>query len=123
MKIAISAEGKTLDDNIDMRFGRCAYFLIVNIENNEIKETQVIENTANSQAGGAGITAVQIVGDQEVEAVISTNLGPRAFDAFNQLKIKVYTASGKIRDAIQELIEGKLKVISNPTGPQHQGMK
>jgi len=37
MKIAISSTGKTLDDSVDQRFGRCTYFLIIEIEDNEIK--------------------------------------------------------------------------------------
>ncbi|HOH04495.1 MAG TPA: NifB/NifX family molybdenum-iron cluster-binding protein, partial [Candidatus Pacearchaeota archaeon] len=32
MKIAISSTGKNLQDEIDARFGRCSYFLIVEID-------------------------------------------------------------------------------------------
>ena len=122
MKIAISSTGKTLEDNVDMRFGRCPYFLIIEIEDKEIKEVKAIENTAAAQAGGAGITAAQIVAEQEVSAVITMNAGPRAFDVFAQLNIKVYQGSGKIKDVVQEFIDGELKEVSTPTGPMHMGM-
>ncbi len=121
-KIAVSSTGQTIEDDIDMRFGRCPYFLIIEIEDKEIKDVKAIENTASAQAGGAGITAAQIVAEQKVEAIITMNAGPRAFDVFNQLNIRIYLAQGKIKDAVQDFIDGKLQEISTPTGPQHMGI-
>jgi len=37
MKIAISATGKTTEDSLDKRFGRCEYFQIHNTESGEVK--------------------------------------------------------------------------------------
>ena len=123
MKIAISSTGKTLEDNVDVKFGRCLYFVIVEIENKEIKEIKAIENIAIEQAGGAGITAAELVANQKVEAIISKNLGPRAHDVFGQLSIKVYQGEGKISEAVQQFIKGELIELSEPTGPQHRGME
>ena len=36
-KIAISSTGKTLESEIDERFGRCRYFLIIEIEKKKLK--------------------------------------------------------------------------------------
>jgi len=121
MKIAIGSTGKTLEDNVDVRFGRCPYFLIVEIEDKEIKDVKSIENTAAMQPGGAGITAAQVVADEKVEAVITVNMGPRAFDVFVQLGIRVYQGSGKIKNVVQQFIDGKLTEISTPTGPMFMG--
>jgi predicted Fe-Mo cluster-binding NifX family protein len=122
MKVAVSSTGKDLESDIDNRFGRCPYFLIVDIEDKKIKNVEAVENIAAGQAGGAGITAAQIVADKKVEAVITVNMGPRAFDVFNQLGIKIHQAEGKIKDAVQQFIEGKAKEISAPTGPMHKGI-
>jgi len=119
MKIAISSTGKTLESEIDPRFGRCTYFLIVKIEDKKIKEVKVIENTAKAQLGGAGITAGEIVANQKVDSIITTNLGPRAFSVFEQFGIKIYSGKGKIKQVISEFIKGNLKKLSNATGPQH----
>lgn len=68
MKIGISSTGQKLEDKIDARFGRCPYFLIVDIgENNEVKLEKAIENTAAAQAGGAGPTAAQLVANEKVD--------------------------------------------------------
>jgi predicted Fe-Mo cluster-binding NifX family protein len=123
MKIAISSTGKSIEDEVDARFGRCAYFLIVEIEDKKVKDVKAIENTAKSQMGGAGITAGEIVANEKVDAVVTINLGPRAFSVFEQFGIKVYQGQGKIKEVVQDLIDNKLKEMKNATGPQHAGLK
>ena len=123
MKIAISSTGKTLESEVDARFGRCDYFLIVEIEDNKVKDFKAIENTAKDQMGGAGIVAGEIVAKQKVDAIITVNLGPRAFSVFEQFGIKIYQGEGKINKAVQALLDNKLKELTNATGPQHVGLK
>ena len=125
MKIAISSTGKTLESEIDARFGRCNYFLIVEIDSKkkEIKKTKIIKNTAQAQMGGAGITAAEIVGNEKPDAVITVNTGPRAFQVLSQLGIKIYQGQGKIKEVIEDFIDEKLEKISNATGPQHMGFR
>ncbi len=123
MKIAISSTGKDLESEVDARFGRCSYFLIVEIEGNKIKGFKAIENTAKAQMGGAGITAGEIIANQNVEAIITVNLGPRAFSVFEQFKIKIYQGKGKIKQVVQNFINNKLKKLTNATGPQHVSLK
>ena len=123
MKIAISSTGNNLESDVDARFGRCNYFLIIEIENKKVKDFKAIENTAKAQMGGAGITAGQIVANEKVDSIITVNLGPRAFSVFEQLKIKAYQGEGKIKKVIQDFLDGKLKELTNATGPQHIGLK
>ena len=122
MKIAISSTGKDLDSVVDARFGRCSYFLIVEIEENKIKDFKAIENTAKAQMGGAGIASSQIVANEKPDAVITVNTGPRAFQVLNQLNISIYRGNGKIKSVVRNFIEGKLKKISDATGPMHMGI-
>ena len=113
MKIAISSTGKDLESEVDAKFGRCPYFLIVEIENKEIKNVQAIKNTAAGQRGQAGITSAEIIAKEKVETLITTNLGPRAFSIFEQFEIKIYQGEGKINDVIQRFIKGELVEIKN----------
>ena len=126
MKIAISSTGKNLESEVDARFGRCAYFLIAEINDKETpafdeKKVKAVKNTAAGQTGGAGITAAEIVANEKVSAVITANLGPRAFSVFEQFGIKVYQGQGKIKNVIQKFIKGQLTEITNSTGPMRGG--
>jgi len=110
MKVAISSTGKDIESQISPIFGRCPYFAVVNIENNKIKSTEVIENPAINQRGGAGIVAAQIVGNTEAKAAISLAFGPRAFAALQQLEIEIYEGvGGTVKDNIEKFIRGELK--------------
>ena len=52
MKIAITSTGQTLDSQVDPRFGRAAYFIIVDTETMEF---ETIENQNVNASGGAGV--------------------------------------------------------------------
>lgn len=111
MKIAISSTGKKLTDNVSEVFARCPYFIIVEIENQEIKKFEVIKNESTNQMGGAGISAAQLIAEKNVNTVITGNVGPRALDVLRQFNIEVYSGSGAIKEVLQEFINGKLKKI------------
>lgn len=121
MKIAVSSTGKDMNSQIDVRFGRCPYFIIVDIENNEIKGTEAIENVSATQMGGAGITAAQLVADKGAKVVITGNMGPRAFSVFEQLGIEVFQGTGTVKEAVEMFKKGELTKVSGPTGPMLMG--
>jgi len=87
MKIAVSSTGKNLTDSVSDVFGRSPYFIIAEIENGEIKKTEIMENKNADQAGGAGISAAQLMAEKNVNAVITGNVGPRALDVLRQIRL------------------------------------
>jgi len=109
MRIGISANGKNLEDTVSEVFARCPYFLIVEIENGKIKSFEAIENEAGERGGGAGIFAAQLMAEKDVKAVITKNIGPRAFDILRQFNIEVYQGEGKVKETIEKFIQGKLE--------------
>jgi len=109
MKIAVSSTGKNIDSNVADVFGRSPYFIIVEIEDREIKRIEIIENKSTEQMSGAGISAAQLMAEKNVNAVITGNVGPRAFDVLNQFNIGIYIGNGTIKKVLQEFINGKLK--------------
>ena len=111
MKIAISSKEKDLNGEVDSVFGRCPYFLIVEIEDKKIQGFEAIENTSAKQMGGAGISAAQVVAEKDVDAIITGNIGPRALDVLGQFNIKIYNGSGSIDDVLRKFIDGKLETI------------
>lgn len=104
--IGIPVKGNGENPEIDERFGRAQLFCIIN-DNGGIK---VVENTAKEQASGAGGQAVKILADEDVDTVISPHIGPKAMDAINALKIKVYQVGDAktVKEAIQMLKDDKL---------------
>ena len=99
MKIAVSATAPHLDADLDPRFGRCQYLLIVDTESMEF---EAIENPAMSAPGGAGIQAAQAVAETGVEAVITGNCGPNAYQVLSAAGVPVFVgASGRVRDVVE----------------------
>jgi predicted Fe-Mo cluster-binding NifX family protein len=108
-----------MDSPIDPRFGRCAYFIIVDTDT---MQHNAIENDAAMASGGAGIRAAQTVASTNVEAVITGSVGPNAHPALQSAGIKIMTgAVGTVREAVQKMKQGQLQQISTP-GPAHRGM-
>jgi predicted Fe-Mo cluster-binding NifX family protein len=120
MKICVSASSGSLDANVDSRFGRCPYFVIVD---SETMEFTVVSNDSNNAAHGAGIQAAQTVANRGVKVVLTGNVGPNAFNVLSATGIKIVTgASGSVRDAIEKYKNGQLKEVGNPTVGGHFGM-
>jgi predicted Fe-Mo cluster-binding NifX family protein len=112
MKIAISATDNNLDAQIDMRFGRCRYFLFVDTETLEF---EAVDNANVAAAGGAGIRSAQLVADRGAQGLITGNVGPNAYDVLSSAGLKIYSGvSGSIKEAIEQLKNGKLNEISGP---------
>ena len=121
MKLGISATENNLHAAVDQRFGRCRYFLIVD---SETKEINTIDNQATQAQGGAGIQAAQTLVDHGVEAVLTGNIGPNAFQTLSAAHIKVYTnVNGSIEQAVDQYVQGKLKETQSSTVGSHAGMR
>jgi predicted Fe-Mo cluster-binding NifX family protein len=120
MKVAVCSTGNTLDSPMDPRFGRCAYFVIVDTET---FDAQAVENPGALSPQGAGIQAAQVVCSLGVSAVITGNLGPNAHQALSAAGIKVYECIGEtVRYAVNLFNAGALREISNPTVSAHFGL-
>jgi predicted Fe-Mo cluster-binding NifX family protein len=120
MKIAISANGQNLDAEVDPRFGRCQYFIIADTETEEF---EALDNSSATAAGGAGISAAQMIVKKGVEAVLTGNCGPNAHQVLSPAGIKVITGvSGKVKDAIAEYKLGTYTAAQQANVPDHFGM-
>lgn len=106
MKVAVTAKGTTLDSDVDPRFGRAAYFLIVDTETLEF---EVVDNSKNLNAfKGAGIQAATAVGNKGAEVLLTGFCGPNAFKTLNAAKVKVANnAEGTVKEAIEAFNNGK----------------
>ena len=120
MKIAVSSQGSDLEAPASSVFGRCPTFILVELE------TMVFETVANpavSQGGGAGIQAAQYVVDLGIQAVLTGNLGPNAFDVLQAAKVPGYIVpEGTVRQAVEAFKAGQLQSMGGASVAVHAGM-
>ena len=120
MKVAVTSKSNTLESEIDPRFGRCSFFIIVDIDTMDF---ETISNESVMASGGAGIKAAQNVAKTGVEAVITGNMGPNAFQTLSASGIMVFTdTNGTVKDAISKYKRGKLQKIESASVGSHFGM-
>ena len=67
MKICVTAVSASLDSQVDPRFGRCAYFIIVDASSMKF---EALPNVSAGAMHGAGVQAAQMAVNKEVQAVI-----------------------------------------------------
>jgi len=100
MKVAISSTGRSLESPLDPRFGRCAYFILVDSDSGEF---EAIPNEAASQTGGAGIQSATTVVQKGAKAVISGQFGPKAAQTLGAGGVQTYTSNAAtVRLALEE---------------------
>ena len=120
MKICITSTGNSLDAQIDPRFGRCSYLIILD---SETMQFEAISNMAAGATGGAGIQAAQTIASEGVKLLVTGNVGPNAFQALSAAGIEVVTGSfGTVRNAVEKFKSGELKKAGAPTVEDHFGM-
>jgi len=120
MKLAISSAGKDLNSELDPRFGRCPYFILVD---SDTMNFEAIDNSSAMSSGGAGISAAQLIAGKGVNVVLTGSCGPNAFEALSGAGIKVITGlSGSVKDAVDKYKSGQLNPISQPDVSSHFGM-
>ncbi len=107
MKLAITSQGLDLDSQVDPRFGRAAYILIVD---SETFDFEVVDNNENVNAfKGAGIQAASIVNDKGAKVLLTGYCGPNAFKTLKAANIKVVNdVNGSIKETVKSFNDGKL---------------
>ncbi len=114
-----------LNSIMNPRFGRCDTFTFITIEDKSIKEVKAVSNIAAGAMGGAGIQAVQTIGNYGATEVIVGNLGPNAAQSLSASNFKIYKAPNQqltIKSLIELYIEGKLQSIGGANVASHYGM-
>ncbi len=120
MKICVTATAGDLNAQVDPRFGRCQYFVIVD---SETMAFEAMANEAIAAPGGAGIQAAQTMVNKGVNVVISGNIGPNAFQVLSTAGVKIATgAYGTVQEATEMYKSGKLGETGASTVAAHAGM-
>ena len=109
MKIALATDDNMgLDAVISHHFGRCPYYVVVDVDNKEIKDVQVVKNPFYESHGQTG-EVPSFIHSLGADVIISGGMGPKAIGFFQQLRIQALTgASGIVRDVVDYYMNGRL---------------
>ena len=115
MKIVITTTSSSLESDIDPRFGRSAYLLVVDPETNE---WQAFANPGVNAPGGAGIQAAQFVVNHKANAVISGDFGPNAYEVLKAagIPMHLFGPCRTVSETIQHYKSGQLESLAAPAG-------
>ena len=106
MRVAIACD----EGNVSEHFGHCKEFIIYEIEENKIKNREVLKNPGHVPG-----FLPKFLKEKNVDVVITKGIGSRALELFQSEGIKVIsTVSGNENETIKKYIEGRLEEISEP---------
>ena len=118
MKIAVTAAGKESDSEMDPRFGRAQYIVIVDPSGSVL---DVVDNSRNVNAmSGAGIQTAKLMADKKVDVLMTGHCGPNAFRALQAAGIKVVVEqSGTVKEAVERLNRNEVVFADQPNAEPH----
>ena len=118
MKLAVTAKGPELDSEVDPRFGRAKYILVVD---EDTLAFEAVDNSANANAfKGAGIQAATMISGKGAEVLLTGYCGPKAFQILEAAEIKVASdGAGTVRQALAAPREGTLPYTNSANAEAH----
>jgi predicted Fe-Mo cluster-binding NifX family protein len=110
-RIALSCDnGFGLEASLSPHFGRCPFYVLVDVTDDQIAGFQVVKNPyfPNHQPG----VIPQFIHSQKANVMIAGGMGPRAIDFFTQFGIDVATgAQGKVKDVVEAYLRGEVQGV------------
>jgi predicted Fe-Mo cluster-binding NifX family protein len=108
MKIAVTSSGRTMESPVDPRFGRAAFFIVVDTDTGAFEAHDNAQNLNAAQ--GAGIQSAETVSRLGAAAVVTGHCGPKAFRTLQAAGVKVVVgAAGTVAEAAEAFKKGELK--------------
>ena len=117
MKIAIGLEENSYESQVDRRFGRASFFILIDTENNNY---EIIENEAKDEATGAGFKVVKNLMSLGVDEIIAGEIGPKAAVLIEEFDIPTYKLGElkRVDEVLKNYKENKLEKFDFSAKPQ-----
>ncbi len=118
MIVAVTAKGTHLSDEVDPRFGRAPYILLVDTET---MQYEALDNSSNVNAfKGAGIQAATMVADKGAKVLLTGYCGPNAFKTVQAAGMKVVSdVTGTVEEAVKTFLNGNVQYSENANTEGH----
>jgi predicted Fe-Mo cluster-binding NifX family protein len=118
MKIAIPVLDKTMETTVSPSFGRAAFFLFYDTDDNM---PIFMENEAATSTGGAGIKDAESIINNNATVVITPSCGQNAADVLKGANISIYRSTEEaLINTIEAFKRDELKLLDE-IHPGHHG--
>jgi predicted Fe-Mo cluster-binding NifX family protein len=109
MRIAVSADNKNgLESVISPHFGRCPYFVLVDLEGQEVTDVSEVDNPYYVGHQPGQVPA--FVNSLGADVMLTGGMGGRAIMFFQQFGVEGVTgAYGTVRQSVERYLGGQLK--------------
>lgn len=99
-RIVITSTGPDLDSEVDLRFGRARYFIVIQLEGGKIT---VLSNEGNEKSSrGVGVRNFQRVIDAGAEMIITGRVGEKVMSMMSTSGIRTFLVNGgTVREAFE----------------------
>lgn len=114
MLVAVMSSNMTLESMVDGI--NAPYMLLLEVINEEFKLKNLLQNPAAKAIHKKGKAAAIYVLRHHVDIVVTSDIGPCAFEEFISKGVKVYLAENiTVKEAMRKLIRGELMEAKKPT--------
>ena len=124
-RVAVSADDSNgLDSVVSPHFGRCPYYILVDLDDREVRQVNVVANP-NFGRHAPG-TVPTFIRHQGADVMLAGGMGRRAIALFQEYGIQAVTgAAGSVRHALEQYLGGELQKAepcSTSLGHEHEGV-
>jgi predicted Fe-Mo cluster-binding NifX family protein len=102
LKIAVAADGKTIDAQVEYQGGRCPWLLFFDGDG---ELTEVLENPYQQKMGQSGVNCAAFLAEKQVILFVAGNVGGRMAEALEQRDIQFMAFSGTVKDAVAHALK------------------
>ena len=109
MRIAVSADNKNgLDSVVSPHFGRCPHFVLVDLDDHDVREVREVDNPYYGHHQPGQVPA--LINSLGANVMLTGGMGGRAIMFFEQFGIEGVTgAYGTVRQSVERYLGGQLK--------------
>lgn len=109
MRVAISVDDSNgLDSVVSPHFGRCPYYILVDLDGQEVKRVNAVPNPNYGRHAPGTVPA--FIQDQGADVMLAGGMGRRAIALFQQYGIEAVTgAGGTVHRALAQYLGGALQ--------------
>ncbi|MFO7741304.1 MAG: NifB/NifX family molybdenum-iron cluster-binding protein [Anaerolineae bacterium] len=108
-RVAVSADDRNgLDSVVSPHFGRCPYFILVDLDDRDVRQVTAVENPYYGRHQPGQVP--QFIRQQGADVMLTGGMGRRAIGFFEQYGIQAVTeASGTVRHSLERYLGGELQ--------------